>query len=385
MRRRLPTGPRLHPAWTAVALLGFWTLTSLLAYRSWIHGADHRDFYARWTGARLLLFEGRDLYSDETTRQIQRSLYGELRAPGEDQQGFAYPAWVVGPLLPFWLIGDLEIATAAWVGFSAAALVGALMLLRGLVNPRPHPVVIGLLLAWSYTLLMLFQAQFTALVAAAIAIGIWGSRTGRDRLGGLVASLSLIKPALAVLPLAALCLLAIREKRPAFLGGLALGVGLLSAVSLLLAGWWIPGWLDALRAYSAYAKVSWPIRDAWVSGPLPFGALIAIILVGLVALRRASTVDLAAASIPLGILLFPQTLIWELSILVVPLLLAWRGPGRFASLAVWVVGWLGLLASGSSEWWKLEMAAVASLALFVVALTSLAAERRGPKVVPIQG
>jgi hypothetical protein len=232
---------------------------------------------------------------------------------------------------------------------------------------------------------MLFQAQFTGLVAAAIAIGIWGSRTGRDRLGGVVASLALIKPALSVLPLAMLCVLAIREKRPAFLGGLALGVGLLSAVSLILAGWWVPGWVDALRAYSAYAKVSWPIRDAWVFGPLPFGVLIGIILVGLVVLRRASALDLASASIPLGILLFPQTLIWELSILVVPLLLTWRGPGRLASLAVWVVGWLGLLASGSADWWKVEMAAVASLTLLAVALSSRrASKRRGREVAPIQ-
>jgi hypothetical protein len=378
-------GSRPHPAWTAAALLGLWLLTSLLAYRSWIHGADHRDFYARWTGARLLLFQGRDLYSDETTRQIQQSLYGELRAPGEDQQGFAYPAWVIGPLLPFWLIGDLETATAVWVGFSAAALVGSLMLLRRLVSPPPHPVVIGLLLAWSYTLLMLFQAQFTGIVAAAIAIGIWGSRRGHDRLGGLVASLSLIKPALAVLPLAVLCLLAIRERRPAFLGGLALGVGLLSAVSVILAGWWIPGWIEALRAYSVYAKVSWPIRDAWVSGPLPFAVLTGTILVALVALRRASMLDLAAASIPVGILLLPQTLIWELSILVVPLQLAWRGAGRLGGLAIWVVGWLGLLASGPPEWWKVEMAGVASLTLLVVALSSRRApERRRPEAVPAQ-
>jgi hypothetical protein len=210
-------------------------------------------------------------------------------------------------------------------------------------------------------------------------------RTDRDRLGGLVASLSLIKPALAVLPLAVLCLLAIREKRPAFLSGLALGVGLLSAVSMVFAGWWIPGWIDALGAYSVYAKVSWPIRDAWVSGPLPFAVLAAAILFGLIALRRASMLDLAAASIPLGILLFPQTLIWELSILVVPLLLAWRGPGRLGGLAVWVVGWLGLLASGPPEWWKIEMAGVAALALLVVALSSRRAPaRRGPEAVPVQ-
>jgi hypothetical protein len=277
---------------------------------------------------------------------------------------------IVGPLLPFWLIGDVEVATAIWVGFSVAALVGSLMLLRQLRHPPPHPAVIGLLLAWSYTLLMLFQAQFTGLVAAAIAIGIWGYLTKRDHLGGVVASLSLIKPALALVPLAVLCLLAIKDRRPGFVAGLALGGGALFALSILLAGWWVPGWIDALGAYSAYAKVSWPIRDAWAAGPMAFASLAAVILAALIALRRGEALDQVSASIPLGIILLPQTLIWELAILMVPLLLAWRGRGRAAALGMWVVGWLGLLPGGLRDWWKLEMAVVAALTLLLVAFSA---------------
>jgi hypothetical protein len=359
-------GSRPHPAWTAAALLSLWILTSLLAYRSWIHGADHRDFYARWTGARLLLFEGRDLYSLGTTRMIQMRIFGTLLPPEADQWGFAYPALIVGPLLPFWLIGDVEVSTAIWVGFSAAALVGSLMLLRRLVGPPPPPAVIALFLAWSYTLLMLYQGQFTGFVGAAITIGIWGSWTRRERLGGLVASLALIKPALSFLPLAALCYLAIRERRHGFISGLAIGTGLLFALSVVIAGWWIPGWIEALGAYSAYAKVSWPIRDAWQAGPLMFAVLAAAVVAVALALRRASMLDRVGASIPFGIILLPQTLIWELSILGLPLLIAWRGRGRAAVVVAWALGWLGLLPTGGHEWWKPETAVMALAALLAL-------------------
>lgn len=370
MRRSVLSPSRLPQGWVVLALLAIWAVTSALAYRAWIHGADHRDFYARWTGARLLLFEGRDLYSEGTTRLIQMRIFGALLPPDQDQWGFAYPAIIVGPLLPFWLINDVEVATAIWVGFSLAALVGSLLLLRQLMSPRPHPAVIALLIAWSYTLLMLFQGQFTGFVAAAIAIGIWAHWTGRHGLAGLVASLALFKPALSVLPLAALCLLAIRERRPSFLFGLAIGVGVLFSLSFLLAGWWIPGWIEALGAYSEYAKVSWPIRDAWDLGPLAFAFLAAVVLAPLMALRRASGLDQLAATIPLGIILLPQTLIWELSMLLVPFLLAWRGRGRVAVLAAWVLGWLGLLPTAVREWWEIETAVMSAVTLFVIVIAA---------------
>jgi hypothetical protein len=363
-------------AWGVVSLLAIWALTSVFSYRAWIHGADFRDFYARWAGARLVLFEGRDPYSAETTRMIQLRIFGAPLSPEQDQQAFAYPALIIAPLLPLWMIGNVEVATAIWVGFSAAALLGSLLLLRRLVNPPPHLAVIGLLLVWSYTLLMLFQGQFTGFVTAAIAIGIWASWTGHERLGGLVASLGLIKPALAFLPLVALCLLAIKNRRLAFIAGLAIGAGLLFSLSFVLAGWWIPGWIEALRAYSAYAKVSWPIRDAWEVGPVAFAALVAAVLATLIGLRRAGALEWIAASAPLGIVLLPQTLIWELSMLVLPLLLAWRGRGRAAVVAAWILGWLGLLPTGLNEWWKAETALMSIVALVALAIASRALPTR---------
>src|SRR5277367_4240217 len=66
------------------------------------------DLYPRWLGARELLLHGRNPYGDDITREIQEGYYGRALAatrPNDpkDQQGFAYPVYVVFLLAP--LIG----------------------------------------------------------------------------------------------------------------------------------------------------------------------------------------------------------------------------------------------------------------------------------------
>lgn len=63
------------------------------------------DLYPRWLGARELLLHGRNPYSPEITREIQQGYYGRALDPSrpndpKDQQGFAYPVYVVFLLAP---------------------------------------------------------------------------------------------------------------------------------------------------------------------------------------------------------------------------------------------------------------------------------------------
>src|ERR1035437_3484234 len=63
------------------------------------------DLYPRWLGARELLRRGRNPYSAEITREIQQGYYGRPLDPArpddpKDQQGFAYPPYVVFLLAP---------------------------------------------------------------------------------------------------------------------------------------------------------------------------------------------------------------------------------------------------------------------------------------------
>jgi hypothetical protein len=63
------------------------------------------DLYPRWLGARELLLHHRDPYSPEITREIQIGYYGRAIDPARpydptDEQGFAYPVYVVFLLAP---------------------------------------------------------------------------------------------------------------------------------------------------------------------------------------------------------------------------------------------------------------------------------------------
>src|SRR5436309_10398759 len=63
------------------------------------------DLYPRWLGARELLLNHRNPYSPEVTREIEAGYYGRPLDPGRaedphDQQGFAYPVYVVFLLAP---------------------------------------------------------------------------------------------------------------------------------------------------------------------------------------------------------------------------------------------------------------------------------------------
>ena len=63
------------------------------------------DLYPRWLGARELLLNHRDPYSDEVTGDIQRGVWGRTLDPKnpndpQDEMRFAYPLYVVFLLAP---------------------------------------------------------------------------------------------------------------------------------------------------------------------------------------------------------------------------------------------------------------------------------------------
>src|ERR1700719_2031361 len=90
------------------------------------------DLYPRWLGARELLLHHRNPYGDDIALEIQKGYYGRVLDPAKpddpkDQQGFAYPVYVVfllAPLigLPFhgvqiffhWLLLALTAASVWW-------------------------------------------------------------------------------------------------------------------------------------------------------------------------------------------------------------------------------------------------------------------------------
>ncbi|NUQ05763.1 MAG: DUF2029 domain-containing protein, partial [Anaerolineae bacterium] len=240
--------PRFPAAVVGILIVAGWAALALAAYHIWTHGANHRDFFPRWVGARLAIYEQRDLYSDEATWLMRERLYGRQPVPGEDPQAFAYPALIVPLLLPFWWVPDMEAATALWQATSILLLLAALLAVRrAMPEPKSPPGWIGIALFTPYVLLMIYNGQITAVPLAALAFAYAGLAGGRahpspltplprrsdeggkagyaygEVLGGAALAAGFIKPELVALPAALLIGLALRERRRRFLGGLAAG------------------------------------------------------------------------------------------------------------------------------------------------------------------
>lgn len=332
------------------------------------------DLYPRWLGARELLLHHRDPYSPEVTREIQIGYYGRAidstrRDDPADQQGFAYPVYVVFVLaptinLPFaivqigfrWLLIALTAATvpvwlhvfrwraSAWaVATMVVLLLGSLQAIQGIKLQQLSLLVSGLI-------------AFCALLLQ------------KDRLAGagILLALATIKPQLA-LPLAAWLLFwAVSDwrKRNKFVWAFAGTMLVLIAAGEIVLPGWVGHFRQALVAYRHYNNGAKSALEL-VSTPAWGSALAVAILVGLAVVcwrfRRASK-DAPAFHYIMGLILaativiapkaapYNQVLLLAPILLVVrywPILWAKSGSSRVAlAVTALIVAWPWLAALG---------------------------------------
>lgn len=335
-------------------ILIVWLLTSFLVYHIWIHGADHRDFYPLWKGSRLVLLEHQDLYSPKTTRRLQIELYGQAFSLERDQQGFAYPATSLIVFLPFVLIKNVEIATAAWVGISVILTFLTLISQRKEFSEQFDFLIVMFLMIWYFPLLNFFQGQTMAVMLASLGMSYWAYSRGYFSVAGALLAIGLIKPGIVLLPVLTILVLAFRNADYKVIWSFVGANLLIVLLSFVFAGYWIPGWIQALQRYSEYAKVFWPLGISWNVSPVL--VVIFLLVIGYVLyLLRDHETSLFAVSIPVGMLMFPQTLIWGLTILLIPFSLLWYGINRYLIAAIWILGWMSIVGNiYLQDWWKVQ-------------------------------
>jgi len=222
------------------------------------------DLYPRWLGARELLLHHRNPYSREVALEIQEGYYGRrldaarLNDP-KDQQGFAYPVYVVFLLAP--LVGipfpelliifywSLVVLTAAsvwlWLRtlrwqFPLIAVVACMVLTLG-----SFPAVQGIKLQ-----------QLSLLVAALLAGSAACVASGFLFCGGALLALATIKPQLAWPLVVWLLLWTAGDWRGRM--RLVLGFGLtmillLGGAEIVLPGWWRM-FAEAIGQYRHYTQ-----------------------------------------------------------------------------------------------------------------------------------
>jgi hypothetical protein len=214
------------------------------------------DIYPRYVGAQAV-WAGESPYTQAVTERIQMGMYGRLQPPDADQQRFAHPAYSAVLLAPL-LLFPPEVAIPLWIALQFAALFATpilwLMILRW--KPRPLTVVlliIGFVVVYRYPGLSYLWGQFTGGIVFLVSLAIWLVQRQRDGWAGVALALATVPPSvsglLAVLLLGTLLLLGRWRGTATFVAVL----GVATLISILRVGWWLPDFIDGLRAYSVYA------------------------------------------------------------------------------------------------------------------------------------
>lgn len=262
------------PFWLVLAAVlgavGMWTYANRVLIPHQIsdaaaHGRPRgnlSDLYPRWVGARELLLHGRDPYSAEVARQIQAGYYGrpiDPSRPGDprDEQGFAYPVYVVFGIAPtiglpfptvqkgfFWVLLVLTCASSLlW-----------LRVLRWSVPLWTQITLLALTLGSVAVMQGLKLQQMSLLVAGLMAIAIALLVTDHAVAAGVLLALASIKPQLVLLLLFWLAIWTVADWRQRYRWMLSF----LATMAILLAAseWYLPHWIPrfwrAVREYQAY-------------------------------------------------------------------------------------------------------------------------------------
>jgi Glycosyltransferase family 87 len=222
------------------------------------------DLYPRWLGARELLLHGRNPYNADITREIQQGYYGRPLDPSrpddpKDQQGFAYPVYVVFLLAPTVNL-PFEVVQVGfrWLLFGAAVAVVLLTLcvLKWEVSCRWCVFFIVATLGWLPVVQGIKLQQLSLVVAGLLAGSAACVVSGWLLCAGALLALATIKPQLTwpmVLWLLLWVISDLRSRRK-----VAIGFGLVMALLLGGAEFLLPGWLrlfvQAIGQYHQYTQ-----------------------------------------------------------------------------------------------------------------------------------
>ncbi len=222
------------------------------------------DLYPRWLGARELLRHGRNPYSAEITREIQRGYYGRALDPArpddpKDQQGFAYPAYVVFLLAPtIGLPFDAVQIGFRWllIGLAAGSVLLWLHVLRWKATCGTKVILIALIVGWLPMVQGIKLQQLSLLVAGLLAGCGACLAGGWFFCAGALLALATIKPQLAWPVVLWLLLWSGSEWRSR--RGFVFGFGLVMLLLLVGAELVLPGWLrmfvEAIGQYHRYTQ-----------------------------------------------------------------------------------------------------------------------------------
>jgi hypothetical protein len=222
------------------------------------------DLYPRWWGTRELLLHHRNPYGHDVTLEIQEGYYGRRLDPArpndpKDQQGFAYPVYVVFLLAPLvWVPFPALMVGFYWLLIISTALSVLLWrcVLKWPLRVTDVVICVTLILGSFAAVQGIKLQQLSLLVAALMAGAVACVAGGHLFVGGALLALAAIKPQLAWALAAWLLAWAVsdwRNRRRFVLGFAIVMVLLLAGAEIVLPGW-VGMFTDAVRRYHGYTQ-----------------------------------------------------------------------------------------------------------------------------------
>ncbi len=331
------------------------------------------DFYPRWAGARALLVDNRNPYSDEVTQEIIAVLDPEDR--GLNSFSFAYPLHAIFVFFPLAYL-SYDWAISIWIVVVQWLAIGSLALLLKYHRWLPSPLTLaGLLLATIFfypVARSILLGQFIMHVLFALALTVLALRQERDWLAGAAFAITSIKPQAILLVGAWFVVWAIKEKRYAFIWGLLSAGAVLLLASLALLPSWPLNFLAGLGGYSDLASGKEPLEvllALFVSGNVDWLKGILLAIMGLTTLfiwwkglRAEISFDgLLHWSIVINLLAFFQTGTTNQVLLMIPFL-----------------AWLAVADGERRAWLKAALAGIILVAIWILFLQTIQGDYEHP-------
>ena len=422
MTRRAQVGLML--ALVAAASMWFYVDRILVGFQVADAAARERprgnlsDLYPRWLGARELLLHHRNPYGDDITIEIQKGYYGRALDPArpndpKDQQGFAYPVYVVFLLAPFVRFPFHTVQFvfySALIALTAASVWMWLRVLRWRLPVLATASCIALTLGSFAAVQGLKLQQLSLLVAALLAGAMACVAGGFLFCGGVLLAAASIKPQLAWPLVAWLIVWTLSDwrNRRRFLFGFGLAMALLlGGAEIILPGWWRL-FAHALEQYHRYTQNQSVLLVPWEYSGIFIAA--AVIACGLLLWKlRMESADKQNFGLAISLVLALTVLVVPMyapynQVLLLPAILVLvrdrtsfmsrsRGvrflylAGAFALAWQWIasLSLSGAYLLGWRAWainsWKLPFFATFSLPVFVFAVILLAVQGAQRRVV----
>jgi hypothetical protein len=247
------------------------------------------DFYVPWFGSKALWTQGRDPYSPDVTRDLQKAFPFDT---AEHSFSFAYPLYATFLIAPIaWL--PYDVAEAIWLAFTFSLLLGSgLLTLRNLdltLKPWALAAITLWLIAFYPNARTLLLGQLAAVVLACVVGAWWCIRMRHDAWAGALLAFSTIKPQMMILLLPLILVWAWQQRRHTLWLSFAIALGVLCLISFIILPTWLFSFVQTAITYTGYFDSRSPLQIILNNNTL--ASLASIVLVGVLFFAAWRTVQ----------------------------------------------------------------------------------------------